>query len=875
MLSIPWKSHVYHSKAHLQAQIPVPLSTLKQTLFMILSLLARNVLSVLLFCLLYNSSTAFEKVSVSPEPSWLYKVNADILKKPDIKSVSSGYYLVLVDHQVNLANSTNYNHIIRHIINESGVQNASEVSVTFSPEFQQVIFHKVNIIREGNIVSTLKAEQIKVVQEETDASDFQYNGLKRAFVLLKDVRKGDRIDLAYSIVGLNPVFGNKYTEKLYFSSSTAISNYFETIIAPKNRQLFMKFFNKASSPIEQLQGDLHIYHWNNPKFKIWQSQPGVPSWFDNYPNVSITEYDNWQQVVNWGLDVFENYQYTLPSDLKNKIAKWRASASDDKDLLVSAAIQFVQDQVRYLGLEIGMYTHKPHSPTEVYQRRFGDCKDKALLLATILQQEGIPAFIALVNTELKEKLLEAVPATDQFDHAIVAIARSKGYIFVDPTVSRQRGELVNLYIKDYGYALIIKKGEYDLQHIDPGFLNQTSIIEKFNVKFADTSCLEVTTTYSGGRADASRSTFADMSAGELEDNYIQYYSKTYDGIQLANELAFNDDSIQNEITVKEAYSIPTLWRTNENGKEAFDIFAKSIYEVIPDPSNALKDAPLALSFPSSTHYTMEINMPEKWVFPFSEMRIKNSSYQFDFVPTLSGSHINLRYYFKTFKDHIPQSEILQYKADYKRILQTLQFELYKNGNITESQSSSGTGVNWITVCFAFVLIAVLALLLKYFNNLRLNNVYTDEPAWPIGGWLILLGVSITASAVVQAISFTSNNYFTYSTWQQLKEAGGSNLQILLVVELTFTMVWLCGSIALLYWFISRRDIFPRMFIGYVVSLLVGQLFLLLLYSFVRYSAEMGNMQASMGGQFARTCIYALVWITYVVRSERVKSTFVR
>jgi hypothetical protein len=591
--------------------------------------------------------------------------------------------------------------------------------------------------------------------------------------------------------------------------------------------------------------------------------------------VSITEYNNWQEVVNWGLSIFENYNYTLPADLNKTIAKWRVLAGGDKDIFASLAIQFVQDQVRYLGLEMGTYTHKPHSPAEVYQHRFGDCKDKALLLATILQQENIPAYVALVNTSAKEKLADAAPATNQFDHVIVAISRSKGYLFVDPTLSHQRGELVNLYINAYGYALVIRRGEYVLQHIDPGFLNETMIVEKFDVEFADTSRLYVTTTYSGGRADNLRTAYADESASQLEDNYVQYYSKTYDGIQLKNAIHFDDDSMQNEITVNESYSIPSLWHRDENGKEGFEVFAKSIYEIIPDPSNAFKDAPLALSFPSSTHYTMEINMPEEWAFPFDEIRIKNDSYQFDFVPTQIGNHIRIRYYFKTFKDHIPRSDLLQYKADYKRILKTLDFQLSRNNTINTARSAPGAGINWLMVSLAIITGLGLAVLLKYLNGRRIDLPDSDEPAWPIGGWVIVLGISIASSAIFQAVGFATNNYFKHSIWQALHEAGGSNLQVLLVAELIFSMTWLCGSVALLYWFACRRDIFPKMFMAYIASLLAGQLFLIIMYTAVPYPSTMGNLQASTGLQFARTCVYALIWVTYVKRSERVKYTFIQ
>jgi hypothetical protein len=50
---------------------------------------------------------------------------------------------------------------------------------------------------------------------------------------------------------------------------------------------------------------------------------------------------------------------------------------------VLTVLQFVQEQVRYFGIEIGSSATKPANPSVVFARRFGDCKDKSLLFVTI------------------------------------------------------------------------------------------------------------------------------------------------------------------------------------------------------------------------------------------------------------------------------------------------------------------------------------------------------------------------------------------------------------------------------------------------------------------------------------------------------------
>ncbi|MEO6915764.1 MAG: DUF3857 domain-containing protein [Chitinophagaceae bacterium] len=843
----------------------------------IFSRLFHEAMVILLLLLIAVTGFAGDKVQLSAEPAWLINHNIDLAKKPATRLISNGYYLALVDHQVNLVNRTEYMHIIREVVNETGVQNVSDVSVSFSPSFQQVIFHKVNLVRNNSIVSSLNPRDIKIVQEESDADNFQYSGIKRAYTILKDVRKGDRIDFAYSVIGFNPVFKDKYADKIYFALETAVSNYFETIIAPKTRRLFFQSVNKAPLATETMQGDLKLYSWSNPDVKVWQSQPGVPTWFNNYPCVSVTEFEHWRGVVDWGMEIFKNYDYPFSPALDNEIAGWRKTAGDDKDVFSSLALRFVQDKIRYLGLEIGVNTHQPHDPSEVFQQRFGDCKDKALLLATILQKEGIPAYVALVNTSERDKTKEAVPSITVFNHAIVAVERNRDYFFIDPTATGQRGEFVNTYIDGYGYALVLKKGQDTLSHVEPGYLNESTIVERFDISYTDTSRFSVSTIYSGGRADDLRNSIAGMSSTEMDDNYKKYYSKTYEDIEQAAPIDIEDDGLKNDLTVKEFYAIPSLWETDEKGKKSFEVFAKAIYEEIPDPSAVFKDAPVALHFPLSVHYTIELNMPSSWELNLPGIHIKNESYQFDFVSKLEANKIKLKYYFKTFRDHIPVSEIARFKSDYKKIVATLDLNMTKTGFETatsfDPDKEIDVPVNLRMVVLAFLTIVGLGFLLRFLNSRNVPVYYEDENR-QLSGWLIFLAVVLGLGILVNIFNFTKSNFFDKESWALLETQGGSRLQNILRLEMVLSLLAICGNVAAFYWLLRRRDIFPSMFIWFLGTNVAGQLILNILYSFSPAIAHTEIMNSAVI-RLGRTAIFAVIWILYILRSEQVKATFTK
>ncbi len=823
-------------------------------------------------------------VSIASEPAWLYPVQAANHTPPATRTVGNGYYLELADNQVNISLQTEYRHVIRHIVNESGVQNASEASVTFAPDFQKVLFHKLVLWHNGKAINQLNLAQVKVVQEETEAEEFQYNGLKRAFLIVKGVQKGDLIEFSYSVTGFNPVFSNHFSDKVYFANGILVANYFQTYITPANRPLHIRYFNQAPAPQETEKDNSHIYHWSNPPVQQEESQPGVPGWFDNYPYVAISEFDSWQSVVNWGLQLFNHYQYPLTPALAAKVKQWQEAARGDKDLYTNLAIRYVQDQVRYLGLEIGTYTHQPHTPSLVFEQGFGDCKDKALLLAVLLQQNQIPAWVALVNTVTRSKLAEAAPSSGEFDHAIVAIERSKGYIYADATAAFQRGEPVNIFIPDYGYALLLREGQQQLQPVEPGFLYHTSIQEHLELTAHDSSRLRVNTVYSGGAADGARSSLAETSTRELEESYQQFYSKTYDGIRTAAPVAIEDDSTKNQLTVAENYTMPSLWHTSEKGKKQVDIFSKSVYDLVPDPSDAYKNAPLALPYPRTLKYVLDITMPEDWPFSSEPLHIKNDSYQFDFAPEVKDNVVSLHYYYKTFRDHIPADESNKYREEYKKIASKFGFSLFYTG-VEEPEPPAGSQplpvasnplqVNWLMVLLAVVFSGVLALLMRWLNKKSAPVYYVLAQGWPLGGWVAVLGITLAIGCLLQIINFTESNYFSGTEWMALAKTGGTRQQFIFFAEMVFNLFCIGGIIALLYWFMNRRDIFPRMFVGYIGSLLTGQLLLLALYNAFPAPGNYGDLQTPLLMQIVRTGIYGLIWVSFVLRSQRVKNTFLQ
>jgi len=82
-------------------------------------------------------------------------------------------------------------------------------------------------------------------------------------------------------------------------------------------------------------------------------------------------------------------------------------------------------------IELGIHGWKPFKASEVHRRRYGDCKDKATLLAALLRDNGIDATITLVRTSDRGVLPPDHATMWAFNHAITYVPSQD--LFLDGT----------------------------------------------------------------------------------------------------------------------------------------------------------------------------------------------------------------------------------------------------------------------------------------------------------------------------------------------------------------------------------------------------------------------------------------------------------
>jgi Domain of Unknown Function with PDB structure (DUF3857)/Transglutaminase-like superfamily len=130
-------------------------------------------------------------------------------------------------------------------------------------------------------------------------------------------------------------------------------------------------------------------------------------------------FNNWQQMGNWYLNLTSGRHDASP-EIKTKVAALTASAPNQLAKMQVLA-SFLQHDIRYVAIELGIGGWQPHPAAEVFSHRYGDCKDKATLMAAMLREIGVDSMYVVINTE-RGSVTPAVPAhLGAFNHAILAI----------------------------------------------------------------------------------------------------------------------------------------------------------------------------------------------------------------------------------------------------------------------------------------------------------------------------------------------------------------------------------------------------------------------------------------------------------------------
>ncbi|MDQ1087968.1 hypothetical protein QE390_002514 [Siphonobacter sp. SORGH_AS 1065] len=834
-------------------------------------------LLLLVICLISLSESVFATVpqlKKSVKPTWILplpKSNQQV----NLRQVQYGYYIKLWETQTQVEEKTTYYQEIRAILSEEGVQNGSEVSIEVNPSYESLIFHEIKVKRGSELQDRLDLKAFKLIQEESQRDQFIYRGTYTASLTLNDIRKGDEIIISYSLKGRNPIFGDRYFNEMYFYTYSPFGQIFKSLIHSSKRDLQFKRFNNAPAAHKEIKGGQVSYSWNLDKPAVLENEKNTPSWYNNLPFWQITEYKSWEDVVNWELSILPSMGQ-LPAELLKKVESWKAQSSGNSVYLLELATRFIQNEIRYTGIEIGEYSHRPHVPSEVFRKRLGDCKDKSLLLVTLLRSAGIEAAIVDVDTYYGKNLNQYLPSPGVFNHVIVWAKIGEEVYWIDPTISHQKGSIKANYIPDYGKVLVIKTGEKSLQTtpVVPG--GNVTVEEDYYLGSRNSKGrLFVKSTYWGRAADQMRANLAQKSMNELEKDYRDYYQNMYQGvsIEMKDSLRFDEHKTENKITVYEEYVLEKVWKLADSSERLFttSVIADQIRNVFYEMPDKPRKNPFAWNYPNQMDYVVKVHFPEEWSLEPSHLTLNRDAYQLHYEGSYKslGSIFTMSFKYTAKKDFIEAGKLNEYVKDRNDLVNVSGYEFTWYPELGQSDLGSRAKYYIGLLILLGIALAVRLIRLHRSRSLPIDEYRINSPE-KIGGWLVLPMLSLIISPLLLIITICG--IVTPEIWAAMDVLPNSGiLKLTILLEQIANVFLLEWTILCLIQFFQRRNTLPHYIIILYGSNLLLCCFDVMITEFLMPATTNGKESYN---DLLRAILIAAVWIPYFLRSTRVKRTFV-
>src|SRR6185369_15700298 len=161
---------------------------------------------------------------------------------------------------------------------------------------------------------------------------------------------------------------------------------------------------------------------------------GLPSETPRAPYVAFSTGKSWADLAQrYSAIVDQSIRGSDVSGFLRAAAPAAKAENASQVELIDHLLARLGREVRYTGIELGEGGLLPRPPADTLKRKFGDCKDKAVLLTALLRASDIPAYVAVLNAGEDDQDVEpALPGFGEFNHAIVVVPGHPA-LWIDPT----------------------------------------------------------------------------------------------------------------------------------------------------------------------------------------------------------------------------------------------------------------------------------------------------------------------------------------------------------------------------------------------------------------------------------------------------------
>lgn len=559
---------------------------------------------------------------LSSAPAWageepLYQPAPGWIERAQLPSDASGPPVVLFDDQRRIEEGRLWSYTDRaiRIDNPQMLNSAGTIQASWLPDKGDLIVHGITIVRDGQVIDVLAGgAKFDVLRRERQLEQRMIDGSRTATLAVPGLRVGDVLRLTYSVTNADQALKKEVQAITALPSEPFNAGFarvrFSWPVDAGVRWGATGGFTPAEPVIKDGFATLEV---PLPLGKRPDVPEDAPVRYKLPPILQAGTFADWPEVSRTMAPLFAT-EGTIAKDgpIARQVAAITAAHSGQLDRAV-AALRVVQDEISYLlnGMEGGNYI--PQTPAETWDKRYGDCKAKTMLLLAMLREMGIQAEAVVVSSSTGDAVPAMLPMPAAFDHVIVHAVIGGTDYWLDGTSTGASLAVVG-EVPEFHFALPLRPQGSEL--IAMTQRPQTQVDRSGKILFDHRAGLDVPSLYEaewtlvGPAAAPFRAVIGQTREEQLDDILQQYVRSVIgDNLLIDRQIAFDEAS--NTVTVKASGLMPSQWQWERGrGTRGFSLPSAG-FQFRPDRSRAAwRDIPVALPGPYSEQVEMTVLLPE-------------------------------------------------------------------------------------------------------------------------------------------------------------------------------------------------------------------------------------------------------------------------
>jgi hypothetical protein len=353
-------------------------------------------------------------------------------------------------------------HSLIKMLTDKGKQMFAAKKLPYHRRYSTVNVVLARVIKpDGRIVPVPKEAMKDGTMEETQQMNILEENFRRISITFPGVELGDSIETIVETQS-KPLIKGHYNDLIVFQYFEPVLRKQYTIEGPASLPLNYVVKNGTLEFSKKENGSRLVYKWkvfNSPKIEQELGMAPLP---DVALKVIASTFKNWAELSRYG-DSLNVGKVDSNEALKAKVAELTKDCKTEEEKIL-AIFRYISRKVRYMGssMDLGAFI-EPHQATYTFEKQYGICRDKSILMMAMLNEIGVKAYDAIINISRQTD-----PETPIifFEHAICGVILKDGRIvYMDPTLELSSG-FGETYVGGR-YVLLLDQEGKDLIKLPP------------------------------------------------------------------------------------------------------------------------------------------------------------------------------------------------------------------------------------------------------------------------------------------------------------------------------------------------------------------------------------------------------------------------